>query len=413
MHRRAVVTGMGVVTCLGSGVDANWAGLVAGRSGIGPITLFEASRFNTRIAGEVRGNFDPNGVIPEKELRRLDRYQQFALTAAAEAVSDSGLKYPPDKPYRAGVLVGSGMGGLGTIETGVVAYRAKGPKGLHPLLIPKACINIAPGMLSIKYGFKGPNFGLVNACTSGTSAVGEAYRIVKEGRADVMIAGGAEAVITELSVGAFCALRALSTRNDEPEKASRPFDRDRDCFVIAEGAGILVIESLEHAQNRGARIYAEVVGYGCTDDAYHVVMPDPEGEAAYEAMRSAIEDAGMKAEELDYINAHGTSTELNDKMETRAVKRLLGSHAHQVSISSTKSMTGHLIGAAGAVEAIYGILAINHGMVPPTINLDNPAPECDLDYTPNQARKRDIEYVMSNSFAFGGQNATLVFKRWE
>jgi 3-oxoacyl-[acyl-carrier-protein] synthase II len=385
---------------------------MAGRSGIGPITRFDAKNWTTRIAGEVKEPLDPHEYVPVRERRRMDLYQIFALVAAGEAMAETGLNGKPDNPYRCGIVVGSGMGGLQSIEDGVYALSHKGPKGVHPLLIPKSVINLGPGILSIKYGFKGPNFGIVNACTSGTSAIGEAYRLVREGRADIMITGGTEAVVTELSIGSFCALRALSTRNDEPEKASRPFDRDRDGFVISEGAGILILESLEHAQSRGAHIHAEIVGYGATGDAYHFVMPDPEGTGAYWTMKQAIEEAEIEPEAIDYINAHGTSTELNDRMETRAVKSLFGPAAYNVVISSTKSMTGHLIGAAGAVEAIYSVLAIKNGMIPPTINLDNPDPECDLDYTPLTPRKRDVEHALSNSFAFGGQNASLVFKKY-
>jgi len=411
VNRRVVVTGMGMVTCLGTGVQANWEALVSGRSGIVPITLFDTNNFVTRIAGEVQNGFDPAGHVPAKELRRMDRYQQFALVAAGEALQDSALVLPPEDPFRCGSIIGSGMGGLWTIEHGTNQFRDKGPKGCHPLLIPKAVINLAPGMVSIRYGLKGINFGIVNACTSGTSALGEAYRVIREGRADFMLSGGSEAVITPLSVGSFNALRALSTRNDEPHKASRPFDLDRDGFVIAEGAGIVVLESMEHAQQRGAHMYGELIGYGATGDAYHFVMPDPDGEGAYRAMKDAVEDAGIAPAEIDYINAHGTSTELNDKMETVAIKRLFGDAAYRVAISSTKSMTGHLIGAAGAVEAIYCLMALNTNVVPPTINLDTPDPECDLDYTPHKAVQRNLTHALSNSFAFGGQNASLVFKK--
>lgn len=404
---------MGIVTCLGSGVEANWDALKAGRSGIGPITLFDATRHTTRIAGEVRGNFDPVGHIPTRELRRMDRHQQFALVAAGEAFVQSGFTSPPADPFRCGVVVGSGIGGLATIEAGVIGGYEKGPRSIHPLTIPKAVINLAPGMLSIKYGFKGPNFGVVNACSSGASAIGEAFRMVREGRADIMLTGGTEAVVTPLSISSFSALRALSCRNEEPERASRPFDLNRDGFVISEGAGIMVVESLEHARNRGAKILGEIVGYGATDDAYHYVMPDPDGEGAYRSMKQALEDAGIEPAQIDYINAHGTSTELNDKMETLAIKRLFGAAAQKVSISSTKSMTGHLIGAAGAVEAIYMVLALNNGVVPPTINLETPDPDCDLDYTPNKSVAKEMEYGLSNSFAFGGQNASLVLRRVE
>jgi 3-oxoacyl-[acyl-carrier-protein] synthase II len=402
---------MGMVTCLGSGVKANWEALQAARSGIGPITLFDADPLVTRIAGEVRGNFDPAGYIPTKELRRMDRYQQFALVAAGEAFAQAGLPSLPVDPYRCGIVIGSGIGGLATIEAGVLTIHEKGPRAIHPLTIPKAVINLAPGMLSIKYGFKGPNFGLVNACTSGTSAIGEAFRMVREGRTDVMLSGGTEAALTQFAFASFGALRALSCRNDEPQRASRPFDLNRDGFVLSEGAGIMVLESLEHARNRGAKILGEIVGYGATDDAYHYVMPHPDGEGACRSMKDALEDAGIEPAQIDYINAHGTSTDLNDKMETGAVKKIFNAAAQKVAISSTKSMTGHLIGAAGAVEAIYTVLAVNDGMVPPTINLETPDPDCDLDYTPNKPVAREMEYGLSNSFAFGGQNASLVIRR--
>ncbi len=400
-----------MVTCLGSGVAANWEAVTSGRSGIGRITAFDCANYHTRIAGEVQGNFDPQGYVQVKEFRRMDRYQQFAMVATGEAIKDSGFACPPEDPYRAAVVIGSGMGGLATIEMGSDILREKGPKRVNPLLIPMTVINLAPAMVSIKYGFRGPNFGVVNACTSGASAIGEAYRLILEGRSDVAITGGAEAVITKLSIAAFNSLRALSERNNEPEKASRPFDVDRDGFVIAEGAGILVLESLEKATARGARIYAEIVGYGATDDAYHFVMPDPDGQGALQAMKLAVEEAGIDVGQIGYINAHGTSTELNDVMETGAIKKLLGPHANGVAVSSTKSMTGHLIGAAGAVEAIYTIMAIRTSTIPPTVNLDNPDPQCDLDYTPHVAATKELEYALTNSFAFGGQNACLAIKR--
>jgi 3-oxoacyl-[acyl-carrier-protein] synthase II len=315
VQHRVFVTGMGAVTCLGSGIQDNWTALMEGRSGIVPITHFDARDFISRIGGEIQGDFDPDGLVPRKDLRRMDKFQQFAMVAAAEAVRDSGITFPPkDNPYKYGALIGSGMGGLATIENAIFRFVEKGPRAAHPLTIPKAVTNLAPGLLSIKYGLKGPNFGIVNACTSGTSAIGEACRLIREGRAVAMIAGGSEAVLTNLSVSSFNALRALSTRNDEPEKASRPFDLDRDGFVLSEGAGIMILESEEHAKARGARVYAEIVGYGATDDAYHVVMPDPDGEGAYWAMKFALEDAGVNPEQIDYINAHGTSTELNDKI---------------------------------------------------------------------------------------------------
>lgn len=412
MARRVFITGMGMVTCLGTGLKANWDAVSNGRSGIGPITLFDASEYKSRIAGEVRGNFDPAGHINPKEFRRMDRYQQFLMVAAGEAVDHAALPWPPDDPYRCGVVIGAGMGGLQTLEEGAEIVRTKGPNAAPPLMLLKVISNIGPAMLSIKYGFKGPNFGVVNACTSGSTAIGEAFRLIREGRADFVMCGGTEAVITPLSIAAFSKVRALSTRNDDPPRASRPFDRDRDGFVISEGAGVLILESQERASRRAAHIHAEIIGYGATDDACHIVMPDPTGEPAYWAMKFALEDAGVDPGRIDYINAHGTSTELNDKTETMAIKRLFQNGAGKLAVSSTKSMTGHLIGAAGAVEAIYCIMAINNGVAPPTINLENPDPECDLDYVPNKAVSREINYAMSNSFAFGGQNASLLLRRY-
>ena len=342
----------------------------------------------------------------------MDRFQQFAMVATGEAMADSALECPPADPYLHGVVLGSGMGGLITVEDGANVVQAKGPKALHPLVIPKAVINLGAGMIAMKHGFKGQNFGVVNACTSGTTAIGKAYRLVKEGRLDAVVAGGAEAVVCQLSIGAFNAIRALSKKNEDPEKASRPFDKDRDGFIISEGAGIMVLESEAHAKARAAHIHGEIVGYGATSDAYHYVMPDPEGQGAFQAMKAALEEAGITPDQVDYINAHGTSTDLNDKMETLAIKRLFGEHAYKVAISSTKSMTGHLIGAAGAVEAIICVEAMKRGIVPPTINLDEPDPDCDLNYTPNKAVAREIEYALSNSSAFGGQNGSLVFRRF-
>jgi len=411
LAHKVVVTGMGLVTCLGTGLETNWEALVAGRSGIGPITAFDTTGFRTLIAGEVRGDFDPEGRVHKKAVRRLERHQTFCMVAAAEAMQQSGLDSDVDDPYRCGSVVGSGMGGLEAITTGQGRFLETGPRTRAPLVITQAAINLAPGLLSIKYGFKGPNFGVANACSSGASAIGEACRVVRDGSADVMLTGGAEAVITGLSVAAFASIRALSTSNDKPEQASRPFDLHRDGFVLSEGAGILVVESEEHARARGAEILAEIAGYGATGDGFHVVMPDPKGEGAYRSMKHAVENAGIHPEQIDYINAHGTATYHNDRMETIAIKKLLGKATRNVAISSTKSMTGHLIGAAGAVEAVFCIQALQNGVVPPTINLDTPDPECDLDYTPNRAVQRDMEYVLSNSFAFGGQNASLVLKR--
>lgn len=411
LRRRVAVTGMGMVTCLGSGVDTNWNAVTSGQSGIGNITQFDTTGFLTQIAGEVKKGFDIYGVIPTKELRRLDRHQQFALVAAHEAILSSGLEIPPSEPYRHAVIVGSGMGGLRTIEDGHDVLKNKGPKRMPPLVIPMVVSNLTPGLLSMKYQFKGCNFGVVNACTSGASAIGEAFRLVSCGYADVAMTGGTEAVVSAFSVSAFNAIRALSVRNSEPQKASRPFDRDRDGFVLAEGSGIIVLESFERAVDRGAKIYAEMVGYGATGDAYHLVMPDPEGAGAFNAMKLAMEEAAVTPEQISYVNAHGTSTELNDRIESFAIRRVFGSHADALSVSSTKSMTGHMIGAAGAVEAILSIMAIRTDTIPPTINLDNPDPDCDLDYTPHKAVPKTVNYAMSNSFAFGGQNAALIFKK--
>jgi 3-oxoacyl-[acyl-carrier-protein] synthase II len=413
LPRRVVITGMGLVTCLATGVDENWKQVTSGLSGIGPIRSFDPHRLVTRIAGEVPTVFDPTGYLPAKELRRLDRHQQIGMVAACQAVEQAGFDKLPDDPCRCAVIVGSGIGGLNTIQVGSELLREKGPKRMPPMMIPMAVVNLLPGLIAMRFGFKGPNFGVVNACASGASAIGEAYRIIAMGCADVAITGGAEAVVGEFAISAFNALRALSTRNEEPEKASRPFDKDRDGFVLAEGAGMLVLESFERAQGRGAAILGEIVGYGATCDAYHIVMPDPEGIGAHEAMKLALDDCGLKPEQVQYINAHGTSTDLNDKTETLAIKRLFGKHAYNLSISSTKSMTGHTLGAAGAIEAIFSALTIMHGIAPPTINLDCPDPDCDLDYTANKSVKRDMEYAISNSFAFGGQNVSLLFRRFE
>ena len=413
MRRRVAITGMGLVTCLGSGVEENWKQVVNGRSGIRTIQSFDPHRLVTRIAGEIPTDFDPWGYISAKELRRMDRHQQIGLVAACQAVAQAGLDKGPDEPFRIGVIAGSGIGGLSTIQSGSDTLRDKGPKRMPPMVIPMAVVNLLPGIIAMRFGFKGPNFGVVNACASGASAIGEAYRIVATGAADVAVSGGSEAVVGEFAISAFNALRALSTRNHEPEKASRPFDKDRDGFVLADGAGMLVLESFERAQARGAKILGEIVGYGATSDAYHVVMPDPEGVGAYESMRLALDDCGLRPEQVNYINAHGTSTDLNDKTETVAIKRLFGKHTHGISISSTKSMTGHALGAAGAIEAAITVLALMHGIAPPTINLDCPDPDCDLDYTPHRSVSRDMEYAISNSFAFGGQNVSLLFRRVE
>ncbi|MGC8602801.1 MAG: beta-ketoacyl-ACP synthase II [Desulfomonilaceae bacterium] len=412
MRRRVAITGMGLVTCLGTGVEENWKQIVDGNSGIGPITLFDPERCLTKIAGEVPLVFDPLQYVPAKELRRLDRHQQIGLVAACQAVSSASFPSQPDDPYRCAVVIGSGIGGLSTIVAGHDVLRDKGPKRMPPMVIPMAVVNLLPGLVSMRFGFRGPNFGVVNACASSASAIGEAYRLISSGVSDVAITGGAEAVIGEFAISAFNALRALSTRNNEPAKASRPFDRDRDGFVLAEGAGILTLESWDHATNRGATIHAEIVGYGATSDAYHVVMPDPSGAGACQSMNLAIRDAGIQPEQIGYINAHGTSTGLNDKTETLAIKKSFGRSAYELSISSTKSMTGHALGAAGAIEAIFTVLTLERGIIPPTLNLDSPDPDCDLNYTPKTSVKRSVEYALSNSFAFGGQNVSLLFRRY-
>jgi 3-oxoacyl-[acyl-carrier-protein] synthase II len=411
LRRRVAITGMGLVTCLGSGVDQNWKELTNGHSGIRAINSFDPHRLITKIAGEVRSGFDPDAHVSVKELRRLDRHQQIGLVAACQAIEQAGLTNPPTDPYRYAVIIGSGIGGLSTIQLGQEVLREKGPKRMPPLIIPMAVVNLLPGLVAMRFGFKGPNFGVVNACASSASAIGEAYRLVALGVSDVAVSGGTEAVVGEFAISAFNALRALSTRNSDPEKASRPFDAGRDGFVLAEGAGMVILESFDHAQSRGALILGEIVGYGATSDAYHIVMPDPEGAGAYEAMRLALRDADISPEQVQYINAHGTSTELNDKTETVAIKRLFGDSAYDISISSTKSMTGHALGAAGAIEAIFTALTLQTGVIPPTINLEVPDPECDLNYTPNRSVDRIVEFGLSNSFAFGGQNVSLLLRR--
>ena len=418
--RRVVVTGLGALTPLGNTADELWTGLLQGRSGIGPITRFDAhvrgadGRFlyDTRVAGEVR-NFDELKYVDRKEVRRLDDYLKYAVASAVMAVDDSGLEVGRLDATRFGVLIGSGIGGIGTLLDGQSTLEKKGPDRVSPFLIPMLIINMAPGLVSMRFGAKGPNASVVTACATGNHAIGDAFKIIQRGDADVMIAGGAEAIIVPLTIAGFCAMKAMTTRNDEPEKASRPFDADRDGFVPSEGAGIVILESLEHARRRDARIYAEVVGYGMTGDAHHMTAPDPEGDGAYRAMAAALRDAGLDVTEVGYINAHGTSTPYNDKFETVAVKRVFGEHARRLSVSSTKSMTGHLLGAAGGVEAIATVLALHHGVLPPTINYEKPDPDCDLDYVPNQARKQDVEVALSNAFGFGGTNATLAFRKFQ
>jgi len=410
-ERRVVVTGLGLVTPLGSTVQKNLDALMTGRSGIGPITHFDASVFPTRIAGEVR-DFDPASFIEKKEIKKMDAFIHFAIGAAQMAMDDAGFTIGAEESERVGVIIGVGMGGIATIEEYVQAYLEHGLRRVSPFFIPRLIANLAPGQIAIRFGAKGINYAPASACSSGGHAIGEAYRLVRLGFQDAMIAGGAEAAVTPLGVGGFAVMRALSTRNEEPERASRPFDRGRDGFVIAEGAGVLLLESLEAAQARGARIYAEVVGYGANADAYHITSPSPEGEGAARCMELALKDGGIDPLEVDHINAHGTSTPYNDVTETRAIKHVFGERAARVAVSSTKSMTGHLLGAAGGAEAIYTILALHHQFIPPTINYTEPDPECDLDYVPNVARHTLVRVALSNSFGFGGTNVCLAFRRW-
>jgi 3-oxoacyl-[acyl-carrier-protein] synthase II len=415
-ERRAVVTGMGALTPLGNDVAAFWDGLVNGRSGIGRITLFDPATVPSKIAGEVRG-FDAGAVMPKKEVRRNDRYVHYAWAATAEAMRDAGLPNPiTDEAlaWRTGAIIGSGIGGINTMIRDIIEAHEEGIDRIGPFLVTAMIPDMAAGYVAIYANARGPNYATVSACSSSNHAIGASLNAIRRGEADVMIAGGAEAGIGEIPVGAFCAMRALSTgRNDEPEKASRPFDAERDGFVMGDGAGILVLEELEHARARGAAIHAEVVGYGATDDASHITLPAPGGRGAVESMRVAIEDAGLTADDVDYINAHGTSTPPNDRSETAAIKTVFGERAYRIPISSTKSMTGHLMGAGGGIEAIASIRAIETGIVPPTINQEHPDPDCDLDYVPNEAREAEVEIAMSNSFGFGGHNATLVFRRYD
>ncbi len=410
MKRRVVVTGLGVVSAIGCAKEEFWSNLIKGKNGVGPLTHFDASQYESRIAGEVK-DFAPHPFIPPKDLRRMEKFVQFGVTAAKNAIDDSGLDISKYDPYRIGVLVGSGIGSLRIIEEQHKVILEKGPSRVTPFLIPMLIVNMAAGHIAIMIGVKGPNLCITTACASGAHAIGEAMRIIQYGDADVMIAGGTESCISALGVGGFCALKALSTRNDEPQRASRPFDKERDGFVMAEGCGIVILEELEHAKKRNAKIYGEIVGYGMTGDAYHMTAPDPEGEGAARCMANALKDANLKPEDVSYINAHGTSTMLNDKIETLAIKKVFGSHAKKVPVSSTKSMLGHQLGAAGAVEFIICCLTIERSIIPPTINYENPDPDCDLDYVPNKARKAKVNICLSNSLGFGGHNATLCVKK--
>lgn len=411
MDRRIVVTGLGVVSPVGSSIDKFWNSFCEGRGGVGLNTTFDVSEFDCKIAAEVR-DFDPSLYISQKDLKRLDKFVQYALAASIMAVKDSGLDILKLDPYRIGVLVGSGMGSLHIIEEEHKVLLAKGPSRITPYFIPTLIVNMAAGYIAIHFKAKGPNSCIATACATGSHAIGDAFRIIQRGDADIMITGGTESCITPLSIGGFCAMKVLSTRNNEPQHASRPFDRDRDGFVMGEGAGIVILEELEHARSRSARIYAEVAGYGMTADAYHMTAPCPDGDGAAKAMEVALNDARFNPDDISYINAHGTSTQLNDKIETLAIKRVFGSYAKKVPISSTKSMTGHLLGAAGGVEFIACCLSIYHNIVPPTINYVTPDPECDLDYCPNTARKIPVRVALSNSLGFGGHNATLIVKKF-
>lgn len=408
--RRVVITGIGVVSPLGCGNAKNWDALVNGRSGIGPITRFDASAMPVRIAGEVT-DFNPEDFIDKKEIKKMDLFIQYALAASQFAMEDSGLAVTEENAERVGVLVGAGLGGLPTIEKYHSAFLEGGYKKISPFFIPMLIINLAPGHISIRYGAKGPNISSVSACATATHSIGDAYHIIKRGDADAMIAGGTESTVTPLGIGGFTVMKALSDRNDNPQAASRPFEKNRDGFVMGEGAGIVILEEYEAARKRGARIYAEVVGYGLTGDAYHLTAPAPGGEGAARCMKMALANAGVNPEQVSYINAHGTSTPMNDLYETMAIKTVFGNHAAKVKISSTKSMTGHLLGAAGGIEAVFSCMAMEKGVIPPTINYEEPDPECDLDYTPNTACEARIEYAMSNNFGFGGTNASLLFKK--
>jgi 3-oxoacyl-[acyl-carrier-protein] synthase II len=410
--RRVVVTGVGLVSPLGIGTEETWQGLLAGRSGAGPITHFDASHHSTHFACEVKG-FDPLAWMDKKDVKKADRFIQFAIAAADLAVKDAGIAVAPAEAGRVGVFIGSGIGGFATIEREHEALMKGGPRRISPFFIPSAIVNLASGWVSIRTGAKGPNSATCTACTSGAHAVGDSYRLIQHGDADVMIAGGAEAAITPLGVGGFCAMRALSTRNDAPERASRPFDRERDGFVIGEGSGIVVLEELEHARRRGAKIYAELVGYGMSGDAFHISAPCEDGDGAIRVMKATLEDAGVAPDVVDYVNVHGTSTPRGDAVEVIAAKTVFGDHARRLALSSTKSMTGHLLGAAGGLEAGVTALVLRDQVLPPTINLDNPDPDCDLDCVPHRARPAEVRHALSNSFGFGGTNGALLLRRFD
>ncbi|MFQ5867075.1 MAG: beta-ketoacyl-ACP synthase II [bacterium] len=411
MNRRVVITGYGVISPIGIGKDDFWNSLVSGKSGVNRVSSFDVSQFSSQICAEVK-NFEPEKYIGKKKLRRMDRFTQFAFAAAKIAIEDAKLDMEREDPFRVGVIVGSGIGGIATVAAEHRTLLEKGPRRVSPFMIPMLITNIAAGEIAIAYSIQGPNYSLSSACATSNHTVGDALRLICYGDADVIIAGGSEAAVTPLGLAGFCSAKALSTRNDDPEHASRPFDKERDGFVMGEGAGIVVLESLDHALSRGASICAELIGYGATDDAYHITAPSPDGQSAARAMSNALADAGVKPEEVDYINAHGTSTPLNDKVETIAIKKVFGDYAYKIPISSNKSMIGHLLGAAGIVELIATILGMEKEMLPPTINYEFPDPECDLDYVPNKARPKKINVALSNSLGFGGHNATLIVRRY-
>ena len=412
MRRRVVVTGMGLVIPTGIGVETAWKNVCEGKSGIGLLTRFDTNGFETKIAAEVK-NFNPELYIDKKEIKRMDLFVQYAIAATKEALEDAQLAITPENSEKIGVIVGTGLGGLPTLEKYHKILLERGPGRISPFFIPMLIANLASGHIAIQFGPKGPNTCVVTACATGAHCIGDAFRAIVYGDAEAMIAGGTEANITPLTIGGFNAMKALSTKNDEPEKACRPFEKNRDGFVVAEGAGIVILEELQFALKRNAKIYGELVGYGYTGDAYHITAPSPDGDGAVRCMRMAIKDAGLKPEDVDYINAHGTSTPLNDLTETIAIKAVFGDHAKKVPISATKSMTGHLLGAAGSTEAIFTLLAIRDGIMPPTINYEEPDPQCDLDYVPNVARRQPLNIAMSNAFGFGGTNATLIFRKFE
>lgn len=411
VNKRVVITGLGIISPLGNDVNTFWNHLIAGKSGVGNITHFDTTDYAVKIAAEVK-DFDPLNYIDKKEARRMDRFVQFAVAAAKEALKHAELDMNKVDANRVGVYVGSGIGGLSTLENQHRVLMERGPRRVSPFFVPMMIANMSSGMVSIHTGAKGPNSAAISACATGTHCVGDSFKMLQRGDADVMLAGGTEATILPMAIAGFSAMGALSSRNDDPQKASRPFDRDRDGFVMGEGAAVLVLETLEHAQKRGANIIAEVVGYGMTADAYHITSPDPQGDGAKRSMEMALSDAGLKPEDIDYINAHGTSTDINDKFETMAIKAAFGEHAHKLAISSTKSMMGHLLGAAGAIEAAVLALTLKEQIIPPTINLENPDPECDLDYVPNESRKARVRAAISNSLGFGGHNATICIKEF-